>query len=200
MAFTPGSMTPPLAGDITTLNAIPLASPGDIERNLGYGPGRLVQGFLLLVLKTRPADHHFELSGTTLRSGGKLGLPGQTAAADALRTRVQDQIVAERGAAGYAGLKSGAAGRAEITGVRRLVKVLPTIRHDAAAAPNRQYPMGGGFLQWTLKQPGLPFLVAAEFDGQGKVSYVGTGGAIVSADLSSDYGARQALQRSLQQA
>jgi hypothetical protein len=73
------------SGHVTTLNWIGPRPPADIERNLGYGPGRLSSGYwvLLLVQGLTPGD--FEFDGTTLRSGGKLGLPGDTVAEDAAR-------------------------------------------------------------------------------------------------------------------
>jgi hypothetical protein len=48
-----------------------------------------------------------------------------------------------------------------------LAKVVPVIPNMKHASPARQHPMGGGFLQWRLKDPGKSFLVAAFVNAQG---------------------------------
>jgi len=47
-----------------------------------------------------------------------------------------------------------------LTGPERIAKVVPVRRHDRSITPDKQYPMGGGGLQWTLLEPGKQFLVA----------------------------------------
>lgn len=141
---------PKLAGDVTTLNAIWPGNEAQIEAQLGYHSGRLSKGYSVALVNEplKPAD--FQFSGTTMRSGGRYGLPGASAAEDAARPKVHDGILAERGAGGYADLQETVLRNIELRGAKRLAKVLPAIRHDADAPPNQQYPMGGGALQWTL--------------------------------------------------
>lgn len=158
----------PFTGNVTTLNWIGPRPPAAVEANLGYGPGRLANGYWVILLKhvLKPAD--FELEGTTLRSGGKYGLPGQTAAADSARMRVHDDILRRRGQAGYMEMQEHVLRTTRITGPARIAKVIPVSPHDSAMAPADQYPMGGGGLQWTIKKdrPCL-FLVAMQVDRDG---------------------------------
>ncbi len=146
-------------GNVTTLNWIGPRPPGDIEAGLGYAHGRLAQGYYILLLKEQlsPADFIFE--GTTMRSGGRAGLPQATVAADAARAKVHDLILADRGQGGYSQLQLAALRTTAYTGANRVAKVLPVVGHDAGMAPNAQYPMGGGGLQWRLVKP-RNFLVA----------------------------------------
>jgi hypothetical protein len=103
----------------------------------------------------------FVFSGTTLRSGGRLGLPQSTQAADQLRQRVHDQLIAERGPEGYKALQQQVLRTAAVSGPNRIAKVIPVTRHDPLAAPDLQYPMGGGGLQWTLIRK-KDFLIAMQ--------------------------------------
>ena len=154
-----------LTGNVTTLNWIGPRPAADVERNLGYGAGRLSQGYLVVLLKQMWTPEDFEFEGTTLRSGGRLGLPAHTTAADALRPRVHDRIQAERGPLGYQELQQHALRSAMITGPQRIAKVIPTTRHDVDMPPAEQYPMGGGGLQWTIKKSRpCRFLVALHVD------------------------------------
>ena len=103
-----------------------------------------------------------------MRSGGRLGLPASTAAADALRPRVHDSIVADYGTAGYRQLQQKALASVSIIGNRRITKVLPVTRHDPALTPDLQYPMGGGGLQWTIQRARPKnFLIALHVDPTG---------------------------------
>jgi hypothetical protein len=137
-------------GDVTTLNWLGPRPPASLAQNLGFNPARLAAGYWMVLLYSPLNVGDFEFSGTTLRSGGRLGLPAATGAADKLRPRVHDQIMAERGADGYKKLQAQVLSSVTITGPNRIAKVIPETRHDASAAPNIQYPMGGGGLQWTL--------------------------------------------------
>ena len=94
-----------LTGNVTTLQWIKPGFEADTEAALGYHRGRLAQGYWIMVLKRLPQPHEFTFDGTTLNSGGRTGLPGQTEAADKLRPKVHDRVLAERGAVGYADLQ-----------------------------------------------------------------------------------------------
>jgi hypothetical protein len=157
-----------LSGDVTTLNWIGPRPPRDIEVNLGFGPGRLAAGYWIALLKEPLQPDDFDFGGTTMRSGGRFGLPVSNTADDALRPRVHDSIVAQYGTPGYRQLQQKALASVSITGQRRIAKVLPATRHDPALAPNLQYPMGGGGLQWTIhKSHPKNFLIALHVDPTG---------------------------------
>jgi hypothetical protein len=158
----------PLSGDVTTLNWIGPRPPRDIEINLGFGHGRLAAGYWIAVLKEPLQPDDFVFGGTTMRSGGRFGLPASNQADDALRPRVHDQIVAERGTTGYRQLQQRALGSVSIIGPNRIAKVLPVTAHNTALAPDLQYPMGGGGLQWTIDRARKKnFLIALHVDAAG---------------------------------
>lgn len=204
MTFALGTLTPPIHGDITQLHAIILANPRAIEANLGYGAGRLAAGYKIVLLPTLPTPYQFELSGTTLRSGGRLGAPADTPEADTLRKRVHDDILEERSEAGYSALQEAALRNMQVTGPKRLVKILPDTRHDEDARPKDQYPIGGGFLQWNLKEPGIRCIYAARVDGDGITHVAPSAGfpessfALNTGNFSQDYPKRARLQKYLQ--
>jgi hypothetical protein len=157
-----------LSGDVTTLNWIGPRPPRDVEINLGFGAGRLAQGYWIAVLKEPLLPDDFVFGGTTMRSGGRFGLPASNAADDALRPRVHDQVMAERGPAGYHQLQMRALASVAIAGPNRIAKVLPVTPHDPALAPDLQYPMGGGGLQWTIDRAHKKnFLIALHVDPAG---------------------------------
>ncbi|GJD53319.1 hypothetical protein OPKNFCMD_6094 [Methylobacterium crusticola] len=164
--------TPELTGDVTTLKSSGLFNAENIERMIGYGTGRLAKGYFVLVLKDRLTEDDFEFGGTTLRSGGREGLPAASAAADKARVRVHDRILRERGPAGYRMLQKGALVSVTPTGEDRIVKILPAIRHADDLPPNVQYPMGGGGLQWNVTKA-RKFLVAASVDATGHAVWPG---------------------------
>jgi hypothetical protein len=151
--------TEQIAGDVTTLNWIGPRPPAVVERALGFQPGRLAAGYVVLLLKEALRPEDFEFAGTTLRSGGRLGAPAATAAADAHRPRVHDRIGMERGIAGYKALQMQVLKSVAIFGPQRIAKVIAVTPHRPDLAPDLQYPPGGGGLQWTLVRK-KRFLVA----------------------------------------
>jgi hypothetical protein len=153
-------------GDVTTLNWIDARPPFALARNLGFDQNRLARGYwIILLCETLTADD-FIFSGTTLRSGGRLGLPAHDPAADRLRPHTHDQILQERGQVGYEDLQKQLLKSVQIHGPNRIAKVIPVTRHDSGAAPDLQYPPGGGGLQWTLKNK-KKFLIALQVDANG---------------------------------
>jgi hypothetical protein len=150
-----------LAGTITTNNWVGARSAGALEQSLGYGKGRLAAGWWILVLKQRLSPDDFIFGGITLRSGGRYGLTAGDAAADRLRPGVHDTMVREQGEDQVRNMQ--AAMKFSYEGPERLAKVVPFTPHSEDMAPSRQYPMGGGGGQWTLKRPRL-FLVAVQVD------------------------------------
>lgn len=164
-AFTVGEVRP-LAGDITTLNWIVPGYDDSTETNLGYHAGRLAEGYWIALLRDVPRPADFIFAGTTMRSGGRQGLPQATSEAEEARRHMHDLILAERGTKGYRELQESALASRSVKGGDRLAKVLPVIRHDGDMPPNVQYPMGGGGLQWTLRRK-CNFLIAALFAPDG---------------------------------
>jgi hypothetical protein len=148
------------------LNWIGPRPPAAVERALGFQAGRLIAGYWLLLLKELLRPDDFEFAGTTLRSGGRSGLPAANAAADALRARVHDQVRIERGGAGYEALQRKVLSSVAISGPQRIAKVIAARQHDPALAPDLQYPPGGGALQWKLVKK-KSFLVAMEVRSDG---------------------------------
>lgn len=193
-------MTRPLHGNITQLNALILADDRQTERNLGFHPGRLSQGYKIVVLKSLPRPDSFEFDGTTLRSGGKLGLPSANEDVEKLRPRVHQQIEDHRGKDGYLALQKHVLQGITVSGPKRLVKILPELGHDDDMTADRQYPAGGGFLQWNLKRPGLPFLCAAKIAADGTVSIPGETLRLNSGNFGVDYPQRAKFQKYLQTA
>lgn len=162
-----------LSGNVTTLQWIKPGFETDTEAALGFQRGRLAKGYWILLLKQLPRPDQFTFEGTTLNSGGRLGLPAETTASDRMRPKVHDQILDQRGHAGYSDLQTFALRDAALRGERRLAKVIPGTGHDATLAPSVQYPSGGGGLQWSISPPGLPFLAAAEVHPDGTVAIPG---------------------------
>jgi hypothetical protein len=158
----PVGETDEFSGDVTTLNLIGPRPPAAIEKSLGFQAGRLAEGYWVVVLCDPLTPGDFQFSGTPMRSGGRLGLPAATAAADRLRPRVHDQILGERGTAGYEALQRQVLRTAMTFGPHRIAKVIPATRHSSTAAPSDQYPMGGSAgLQWTLVRK-KKFLIAMQ--------------------------------------
>jgi len=152
-----------LNGNITQNTDVGARSARALEKSLGFGAGRLAAGWAVLVLKQTLLPGDFQLEGLTLRSGGRLGLPADTPAADQARRKVHDQIMEEYGVEGYRNLQQfGLAGVAE-KGQTRLVKVVPVTSPGADVVPSVDYPMGRGGLQWRLIGA-CKFLVAMTVD------------------------------------
>lgn len=154
------------SGNVTTLNWVGARPARDVERNLGFGFGRLRNGYWIIVLKQSLGESDFEFDGTTLRSGGREGLPARSAAFDASRFRIHDRMMSEYGEIQYRAMQRNALSTFQITGSRRIVKVLADTPHDELMSPAVQYPAGGGGLQWRLVRD-KSFLVALHVDANG---------------------------------
>jgi hypothetical protein len=166
MSIKVGTITS-IGGNVTTLQWIKPGAEAETERAVGYHRGRLSQGYLVMLLKRMPQPQDFSFDGTTMRSGGREGLPLSNSAQDAMRPKVHDRIMAERGVAGYEDLQRRVLRDIRIMGEHRIAKLLPTMRHNGSLSPDKQYPMGGGGLQWVVKP--LPFLAAAYVDANGTI-------------------------------
>ena len=155
-------------GDITTLGAIGgPRPPAQIEASLGFRAGRLNGGYFILLLlqqNFQPAD--FIFGGTTMRSGGRLGLPLDDKDVDKTRTHVTRDMILNYGLDHYDKIQRQRLREVSYRGPNRLVKVLPDERidyDDPTFSPKIQFPMGGGGLQWTL-QDKKEFLIALHVD------------------------------------
>ena len=149
-----------LTGDVSTLHWTGARPRADIERNLGLSSGRLLNGYWVCLLRQKPEPDEFEFSGTTMRSGGRLGLPAMTLHADKARPRVHDEIMKQYGSDHYITLQKTVLRAIAITGYQRIAKIVPFNGHSVHGLPAVQYPPGSGGLQWTLIKP-CRFLVAA---------------------------------------
>ena len=149
-----------MKGMVAELNASGAKPPRVVERSLGYHAGRLADGYFMLLLKQQVRSEDITFEGTTLRSGGRTGLPLADSIADGNRQRVKNLIDPSTREARRAQLSGE---RTPIRGASRWCKVRPFIQHTDLMSPADQYPMGGGFGQWTLTQP-YQFLIAAIVD------------------------------------
>ena len=121
----------------------------DIEKNIGFREGRLAQGAIVIALTRLPRKGEFRVAGYTNVSLNKFAMPGGL-----------DPAVLERNAMQ----------QWELTGRNRLVKVLPTIRHDPNMLPEIQYPHARGIPQWDLLVD-LPCVVTAALSGYPNAIY-----------------------------
>lgn len=153
-------------GDITTNTWVGARSARALESSLGFGSGRLNAGWWILVLKKPLTADDFIFSGTTLRSGGRLGLPTDDSRTDRLRPHVDEVMVQEQGERSVRTLRERMLTRVSYQGPDRLVKVVPVTGHSDSMRPDLQYPMGGGGLQWTLIR-NVEFFVAVQVEASG---------------------------------
>ncbi len=182
-------------GSITKLKAVAAKPPALVEEMLGYAPGRLVRGYWICLLADEILRDDFELAGTTANSGGKLGAPERTIAADDQRVLVHANIMSVHGKDGYEDLQRGGLATVTPDGPDRIVKIIPVIPHMKHASPSKQYPMGGAALQWIIKKdrPKL-FFVAAFIAADGKAR---TRDFTVRVDVGAPYDDRARLYRFL---
>jgi hypothetical protein len=127
-----------------------------LEAELGYGPGRLADGWWLLFLLQKPSAEQFEYAGYTHMSDGRF--EGHLAAPADPRTA--EQHLRDDGM-DLAGLKRRTIENTfRVIGPERLAKVVP-VREGS------EYPAGLGQPQWRLVMP-MEFAVAA-FVGPGQI-------------------------------
>jgi len=157
-----------LSGNVTTLIFIKPGHERDMEHSLGYGEGRLSQGYFIALLRQPLTVRDFKLAGYSYFSGGRIGKPAKTTARDRLREHLQDSVLREYGMDGVLQMKRIAQKGMDATGSRRIAKVLPMIRHNPAMSPAEQYPVGHGVPQFELVRERM-FLVAAEVTLDGTV-------------------------------
>lgn len=118
-------------------------SSSELERRLGYGPGRLAQGWWLIFALDKPASTDFEFGGYTHFSGSRIGDPKLGASRDHVETDLAKHL---GGSAGVAHAKIGHVAGLELSGPNRLAKVIPV-------APGNDYPVGAGIYQCNVTSP-----------------------------------------------
>ena len=122
----------PVSGCVTQEKFIAGRTLSEIEKIIGFHPGRLSRGVTVAVLIELPQLDQFDLAAysnvATHRLTPPVGLD-------------------------IAKLKVNARATWSLLGPGRLVKVLPEIRHDASVDPDMQYPPGHGAPQWRIKTP-----------------------------------------------
>lgn len=117
-------------------------SSAELERRLGYGAGRLAQGWWLLFALDRPLVSAFEFGGYTHFSGSRIGNPAQ-----ANRPHVETVLAGQVGGpAGMAAIKDRHVAGLELIGPNRLAKVIPV-------ASGSDYPVGTGIYQCNVTVP-----------------------------------------------
>ena len=117
-------------GCITKEKYIAGRTAREIERILGYHVGRLAQGMFVVALVELPGLTQFELAAYSNRPAHRFEMPHDLNI-DIIRREARSTWATE--------------------GFDRLVKVFPTIRHDASLDPDFQYPPGLGAPQWITK-------------------------------------------------
>jgi hypothetical protein len=125
--------------------ALYLRSQGstELERRLGYGAGRLANGWWLLFALARPAPGSFEFGGYTHFSGSRIGNPTLGSG----RPHVEDDLLRNFGGpAGMAAAKARHVAALELSGPNRLAKVIPV---DGGS----DYPVGSGIYQCNVTTP-----------------------------------------------
>lgn len=114
-----------------------------IEELIGFHKGRLLKGMTVVALNRQPQPDEFELASYT----------------QIATHRFQQPTGLDIGK-----IKQMAHSSWSVTGMERLVKILPTIRHDSSMDPDLQYPPGKGVPQWVVKVP-VPGTIVAEVTG-----------------------------------
>jgi hypothetical protein len=102
----------------------------ELEKALGYNPGRFSKGIIVLNLLQMPSKQDFSLAGYSNVAGHRWKEP--------------TDLDVEK-------LKANAMQEWKLSGQDRLVKIWPNIPHDPSFDPDFQYPPGGGVPQWKSK-------------------------------------------------
>lgn len=111
-----------------------------LEKYLGFAEGRLRLGATFVKLTRLPTEGEFELAGYSMTAQHRHVTPG------GLDVRK---------------LKTNAMARWTLSGLDRLIKVIPAIAHDPGMSPDDQYPPGDGVPQWRLLSA-IPGIVVAK--------------------------------------
>ena len=130
----------------------------EVERRLGYGPGRLSQGWYLLFILNMPDVEDFEFRGYTHFSGGVVqghlsSPPDKRTAEERVRKSGVDVIRSKQKVIREV---------FTLQGPHRLAKVIP-VRYGT------DYPPGSGIPQWELREGREKRFKVAALVGPGQV-------------------------------
>jgi hypothetical protein len=141
--------TVPMKGFITQAKFLRSHSASELEQRLGYGTGRLANGWWLLFLEQMPQPNDYEFMAYSHMSGGvpqgHLNPPGGRTTEQSLQSKGFDMTVLKQ---------KTIRDTFTLTGPDRLAKVIPVLGGDA-------YPQGKGIPQWKLLRD-LTFRAVAE--------------------------------------
>lgn len=136
-------MTGQFSGYFTKAMYLRSQAADELERRLGYGAGRLGQGWWLLFATELPAPSNFHYGGYTHFSDSRIGHPsrGKT------RETVEESLAQTMGGLDRVDAsKPSAIAKLKVTGFERLAKVIPVATGD-------EYPVGTGIYQCTIPKP-----------------------------------------------
>lgn len=115
-------------------------SLAELEKRLGFHPGRLAWGASVVRLERLPLPNEFQLAAYSMtaehRHQGPTGLDIRK-------------------------LKELARAVWSLQGGDRLIKILPVTPHNPHMGPDEQYPPGSGVPQWKIVGAGVPGAVVA---------------------------------------
>ena len=132
-------------GFVTPLLWLINKPPSDIEARIGYAPGRLGAGFVLLFLKEQVAGDEFAYAGHSHFSGGRIGHPRLGESRERVETdlaRLVSDVAAMR--------RRQAATIFQLFGSHRIVKLVPIAPEDPRRPDHENYPVGSGIPQFIL--------------------------------------------------
>ena len=121
-----------VSGYITKEKFIAGRTLAEVEKILGFHPGRLSKGMAMAVLMELPGMQQFELAAYSNVAAHHYQTP-KGLDLDKLKTTARATWAT--------------------AGLERLVKVLPIQGHDQNKKPDIQYPPGQGAPQWVSKTP-----------------------------------------------
>ncbi len=115
----------------------------ELEERLGYGKGRLAQGWWLVFALEKPAPQNFEFGGYTHFSGARIGPPSLGNARPTVESDLEKLL---GGKAGLEKKRVAAIEELKLSGPDRLAKVIPV-------ASGTEYPVGKGIFQCNFREP-----------------------------------------------
>jgi hypothetical protein len=149
------------AGDVTTLASIANQPPRQLEIRIGYGEGRLKDGYSLLALVEKVAIDDFIWGDQTRYSGRwqfRRDIGEYVPRIDLFRAELakkHNYDEAKIDAEFYEMLGKQQNGLNTREGINRIVKIAPNVPHEDALDWRDQYPNSpiGNTPQWTLSRP-----------------------------------------------
>jgi hypothetical protein len=137
-----------VSGCITQEKYIKGKSLSEIERILGFHYGRLNSGIVVAALLKIPGNDQFNLLGYTQVSEHRFN---NNALSGLDVTKIKNFIRANV---------------FTLTGIDRLIKVIPNTGHQSGVSDDEQYPPGHGVPQWKLTDKLPARVIAVVLNGQ----------------------------------